>query len=147
MIPEKLRGQPGSITEPAGAMATAAFVVGGLLVIWLSYIHFHLWQSLGYRKIPTIGGLFLFQSVAGLFIGLTIIWVRRVWVAVLGAGFALATLVGFLLSVEKGLFGFTDSWSAPFADLAFILEIVTIGILVFAGGLCLARSGFAREQT
>ena len=43
----------------------------------------------------------------------------------MGIGFALATMAGFLISVEHGLFGFTDSWAAPFAGLAFTIEIVT----------------------
>jgi len=131
---------PGPASKPAGATATAAFVAGGLLVIWLSYIHFHLWQSLGYRHIPTIGALFLAQSIAGLVLGLVVMVVRRVWAAVVGAGFSVATMVGFLISVEHGLFGFTDSWSAPFARTAFAVEIATVVVFIVAAVCCLARS-------
>jgi hypothetical protein len=109
-------------------------------VIWSSYIHFHLWQELGYRHIPTIGPLFLAQSIAGLILGLLIIIVRRVWVAVLGAGFAASTMAGFLISEQHGLFGFKDSWSAPFAHEAFAIEIAVTGLLVIAGALCLVKS-------
>jgi plastocyanin len=112
-------------------------VAGGLLIIWSSYIHFHLWQSLGYRRIATIGPLFLLQSIGGLLIGLLIIVARRAWAALLGAGFAVATMVGFLISVEHGLFGFKDTWSAPFAHEAFALEIAIIGVCAIAGVLCL----------
>ena len=35
--------------------------------------------------------------------------------AVLGAGFAASTMIGFFISIGHGLFGFEDSWSAPFA--------------------------------
>jgi hypothetical protein len=111
--------------------------MGGLLVIWSSYIHFYLWQSLGYRHIPTIGPLFLVQSISGLILGLLIIAVRRVWGALLGAGFAVATLAGFFLSVAVGLFGFKDSWSAPDAHLAFGLEVATVAVFALAGMLCL----------
>jgi hypothetical protein len=110
------------------------------LLIWLSYIHFHLWLRVGYRQIATIGPLFLVQSIAGLVIGLFVMVIRRVWAAVLGAGFAVATLAGFLISVEHGLFNFTDSWSAPDAHLAFVIEIVTVVVLGVAGVLCLAGS-------
>jgi len=131
-----LRRTPGPLTKPIGAGGTTAFIAGGLLVMWLSYIHFHLWQSLGYRRIPTIGPLFLIQSVSGLLLGLTTVTVRRVWTALLGAGFVVATLLGFIFSVEVGLFGFTDSWSAPEAHLAFGLELVSLGVFALAGALC-----------
>jgi hypothetical protein len=138
-----LLARPGPATKPKGATATVAFVAGGVLLIWLSYIHFHLWQN-GYRHIATIGPLFLAQSIAGLLIGLLIVGARRVWTAVVGAGFALATMAGFLISVARGLFGFTDSWSAPDAHLAFVLEIVTVLVLAVAGALCL-RGSVTRE--
>jgi hypothetical protein len=86
-----------AVANPTGATATAAFVVGGFLIIWLSYIHFHLWQSVGDRHIPTTGALFLVQSIAGLVLGPLVIAVRRVWAAALDAGFAVATMVGFLV--------------------------------------------------
>jgi hypothetical protein len=132
-----LRKPPGPATTPTGAAATVAFIAGGILIIWLSYIHFHLWQSVGYRRIPTIGPLFLVQSIAGLLIGLLTMAVRRAWTAVLGAGFAVATLAGFLISVGVGLFGFKDSWSAPDAHLAVLVELVALAVFVFAGVLCL----------
>jgi hypothetical protein len=79
-------------------VATAGFAAGGLLMLWSAYIHFHLWhEPLGYRQIPTIGPLFLLQSIGGLVLGLAVIAVRRVWAAILGIGYALSTLVGFSL--------------------------------------------------
>lgn len=135
-----LRG-PGRSRRPIDLAATVAFVVGGLLIIWSSYIHFHLWDETdGYRSIKTIGPLFLLQSIAGLVLGIGVIVIRRLWAAVLGAGFGVATMVGFLISVSHGLFGFKDSWSAPFAHQAFAIEIAIIVVLGIAGVLCLARS-------
>lgn len=131
---------PSSENRSARWGATSAFVAAGLLIIWSSYIHFHLWQSLGYRHIATIGPLFLLQSIGGFLIGLLIIASRRVWAAVLGAGFAISTMIGFLISVETGLFGFKDNWSAPFAHQAFALEIAIIGMCIVAGALCLFGS-------
>jgi hypothetical protein len=142
---EILHEKPGPVRKPRGAAATLAFIVGGVLVIWLSYIHFHLWLSVDYRRIPTIGPLFLVQSIAGLLIGLLTIAERRVWTAVIGAGFAVATLTGFLISVGIGLFGFKDSWSAPDAHLAFVVEIVTAAVFVFAGALCLIGAGSSKS--
>ncbi len=139
-VRDTLQVGPPSDRKASGLIATAAFVAGGLLIIWSSYIHFHLWQSLGYRRIATIGPLFLLQSIGGLLIGLTVIAFRRVWAALLGAGFAVFTMIGFLISVEHGLFGFKDTWSAPFAHEAFALEIAIIGVCVIAGALCLIGS-------
>jgi plastocyanin len=139
-LKQTLRVGPSSDRKAAGWGATAAFVAGGLLVIWSSYIHFHLWQSLGYRHIATIGPLFLLQSIGGFLLGLVLIGARRVWAALLGAGFAVFTMVGFLISVERGLFGFKDTWSAPFAHEAFALEIAIIGMCLIAGALCLIGS-------
>jgi hypothetical protein len=128
-------------TAPAVRVtSTVAFVAGGLLIVWSGYIHFHLWQGVDYRRIPTIGPLFLLQSIAGLVLGLLVLALHRVWTAVLGVGFAVATLAGYFISVEHGLFGFQDSSQAPFAQEALIIEIAIIVVLIIAGALCFARS-------
>ena len=132
---------PGRSHRPADLAATASFVAGGLLLVWSAYIHFHLWgETDGYRSIATIGPLFLLQSIAGLVIGLGVVVVRRLWAAVLGALFALATVGGFLLSVTNGLFGFKDTWLAPFAQQAFGIEVAAATVLVLAAALCLFSS-------
>ena len=119
--------------------ATAAFVLGGGLLVWSAAIHYHLWSEPdGYRSIATIGPLFLLQSIAGLVIGVGVVVVRRLWAALVGIGFAAATVAGFLASVTHGLFGFQDTWLAPFATQAFAIEVVAAGLLVIAGLLCFA---------
>ena len=145
-VKQTLQLRPSRDARPAGWAATGAFVIAALLIIWSSSIHFHLWQSLGYRHIATIGPLFLLQSLGGVLLGVLIIGARRVWAAVLGAGFALSTMVGFLISVEYGLFGFKDTWSAPFAHEAFALEIGTIGVCAIAGALCLVGSASSTQD-
>jgi hypothetical protein len=130
---------PRRLTKPMGWAATAAYVVAGLLLVWSAFIHVHLWRSDGYRHISTIGPLFAFQSIVGMVMGVAVVAVRRVWIAVLGAGFALSTLAGFLRSVGVGLFGFQDTWSAPFAQQAFFIEIAATGALMVAGALCLTK--------
>jgi hypothetical protein len=119
--------------------ATAAFVLGGAMLVWSAAIHYHLWSEPdGYRSIATIGPLFLIQTISGLVIGVGVAAVRRLWAALLGIGFALGTLAGFLVSVTRGLFGFQESWLAPFAKQAFAIELVAVGLLAVAGVLCLA---------
>lgn len=130
---------PRSLTKSTEWVATAAYVVGGVLLACSAYIHVRLWKSEGYRDIPTIGLLFIVQSIIGMVIGVFVVAVRRVWAAVVGAGFAISTVAGFLLSVEVGLFGFQDTWSAPFAKEAFLIESTSIVALIVAAALCLLR--------
>src|SRR5580704_19119647 len=99
MLTDILRRGPGRPTTASAIAATVALLAGGLLLVWSAYIHFHLWQTVGYKHIPTIGPLFIVQSIAGLVLGLTVVAVRRVWAAILGMGFALSTIGGFLLTV------------------------------------------------
>lgn len=127
--------------RPLDLGAKTAFAVGGALLIWSAYIHFHLWNEPdGYRSIPTIGHLFLLQSITALIIGIGVVVVRRLWAAVIGIGFAVTTIAGFLLSVAIGLFGFKDSWLAPFAKQAFTIEILAVVVLIAAAALCLVGS-------
>src|SRR5580692_2588629 len=88
-------------------------VAGSGLLIATAAIHLDLYLT-GYRTIPTIGWLFLLQVIAAFGLGLAVLVIpsRLVTlsrlVAGAGAGFALATLGGYLLSVWTGLFGFKE---------------------------------------
>jgi predicted lipoprotein with Yx(FWY)xxD motif len=88
-------------------------VVGSGLLIATAAIHLDLYLT-GYRSIPTIGWLFLLQVIAAFGLGLALLVIpgRLVvpgrLVAAAGAGFALATLGGYLLSLWVGLFGFKE---------------------------------------
>jgi len=134
---------PGRASASLGVGATVAYVLGALLALWSAYIHFHLWnETNGYRHIATIGPLFLAQSIGGLVVGILVVAFRRVWTAIIGIGFAASTAVGFLLTVglTKGLFNFKESWAAPFAGLAFTVEVAATVVLALGGGLCLVGS-------
>lgn len=132
---------PGRSRRPVDLAAIASFVVGGLLLLWSAYVHFHLWDETdGYRSIATIGPLFLLQSIAGLVIGVGVIAARRLWTALVGVGFVLSTLAGFLVSVTHGLFGFKESWLAPFAQQVFGIELAAVVVLGLAATLCLIGS-------
>jgi uncharacterized YccA/Bax inhibitor family protein len=145
VIKDLLFRGPGRSTKPLPLVATLSYVAAGLLVIWSAYIHFHLWQKIGYRHIPTIGPLFLLQSIGGLVLGLVVLAGRRVWAAIAALGYAVSTMIGFLLCVglTKGLFNFKESWSAPFAHEAFIIEIAIIVVSAIAGAASLAGSASA----
>jgi hypothetical protein len=138
---------PGRSRRPLDLAATVGYLVGGGLLVWSAWIHFHLWDDEGYRHIATIGPLFLLQSVAALVIGIGVVAVRRVWAAVVGAGFALGTIAGFLASVSHGLFGFKDSWQAPFAHQAFGIELAAVAVLALAAVLSLAAGSSSAAAT
>ena len=131
----------------ARIVAVTAYVTGAITLLGSSYVHFHLWQHVGYSHIPTIGPLFLAQSVIGFVLALGIIALRRVWIALLGVGMAIATIAGFLTSVEFGLFGFRDFWSAPYAVTAFDLEMLTVSSLLVAALLCVRMGTAPRAAT
>lgn len=87
--------------------------MGSGLLIAIAAIHLDLYVT-GYRTIPTIGWLFLLQVIAAFGLGLAVLAIPNRLVtasrlaAAAGAGFALATLGGYLLSVWIGLFGFKE---------------------------------------
>jgi hypothetical protein len=142
--PKVLVKGPGPLATPVGLAATVAYVAGALLVVWSGYIHFHLWDETGsyYHHIDVIGPLFLAQAIGGLVVGILLVALRRVWAAILGIGYAVSTFVGFLLTVNlpNGLFNFKEIWGAPYAGLAFGVEVAAAVVLVAAGLLCVVRS-------
>jgi len=70
-------------------------------------IHLDLYLT-GYRSIPVIGPLFLLQVIAAFGLAAAVLVSGSRLAAMAGAGFALSTLGGYLLSVSIGLFGFTE---------------------------------------
>ena len=86
---------------------TALRLAGGGLLVATGAIHLDLYLT-GYRSIPTIGWLFLLQVIAAFGLGVVVLATGEWLAAVAGAGFALATLGGYLLSLWIGLFGFKE---------------------------------------
>jgi hypothetical protein len=110
--------------------------IGAGFLLWSAVIHLELWAD-GYRDISVIGPLFLAQGIASIVLALAIVVFR--WLALLAAGAVagLATAVGLLLSVNVGLFGFTESLSVPYATLSLAVEF-TAAFVLLAGAALLA---------
>jgi hypothetical protein len=88
----------------------------------LGWVHLHLWQ-IGYRHIPTIGPLFLVAAVGTATIAVAmLLWPSR-FVGLLGFGSVMGILAGLIVSINVGLFGFTESSSAPFVAESIVLEM------------------------
>jgi predicted lipoprotein with Yx(FWY)xxD motif len=102
-------------------------VTGAGLLAATAAIHLDLYLT-GYRNIPTIGWLFLLQIIAGFLLAAAVLATGNPVVAALGAGYAVATLAGYLLSVWFGLFGFTEVRTTA-GIVAGLLEIAAFAVL------------------
>src|SRR6266700_2548812 len=91
----------------SGWPAVILRVAGSGLLIATAAIHLDLYLT-GYRTIPVIGWLFLLQVIAAFGLAAVVLVSGSRLAAAAGAGFALSTLGGYLLSVWIGLFGFTE---------------------------------------
>ena len=113
-------------------------VAGAGLLAATAVIHLDLYLT-GYRTIPTIGWLFLLQVIAAFVLAVAVLaWGGRV-VDAAGAGFAVATLGGYLLSVWVGLFGFTEvrttaGITAGIIEIAAFATLATLAFTPAAGG-------------
>lgn len=104
----------------------------------MAVIHFHLWDSGGYRHIHVIGPLFLANFVVGLVVALGLLGAPRRLLPLVGlaaSGLGAGTLAGLLISVNYGLFGFRDTLSAPFAHESIVAESVVIVAGLLLSGL------------
>jgi hypothetical protein len=108
--------------------------VGAGLLSWSAAIHLHLWMN-GYRHIPTIGPLFLLQAVGGFLIAIAVVAARRTLIALAAVGFLASTIGGLVLSASVGLFGFSDGFDAPFAQMSLVVEGIAMGVLLAAAVL------------
>src|SRR5882762_2052190 len=122
-----------------GWPAVVLRVLGSGLLIATAAIHLDLYLT-GYRTIPTIGWLFLLQVIAAFGLGLAVLAIPSRLVipsrlaAAAGAGFALATLGGYLLSVWTGLFGFKEvrTTAGIVAGLVEVAAFVALAALALA---------------
>src|ERR1700757_1732321 len=101
------RGVSGPGPAPRARARLALRLAGGGLLIATGAIHLDLYLT-GYRSIPTIGWLFLFQVIAAFVLGAAVLATGARLAAAAGAAFSLATLGGYLLSLWIGLFGFKE---------------------------------------
>jgi predicted lipoprotein with Yx(FWY)xxD motif len=122
-----------------GWPAVVLRVAGSGLLIATAAIHLDLYLT-GYRTIPTIGWLFLLQVIAAFGLGLAVLAIPSRFVtpsrlaAGAGAGFTLATLGGYLLSVWVGLFGFKEvrTGAGIAAGLVEVAAFVVLAALALA---------------
>ena len=124
-------------------VVTVMIAAGAVCTAGSGVIHLYLWgKQYGYRDIPTIGPLFLIQGIVAILMGLIVIASRQVGVLLVAAGLLVASVIALVLAIEVGLFGFKDSWLAPYAWTTFYEEIAG-GVLLLAAAGVLGYSGKA----
>ena len=102
-------------------------VAGAGLLAATGAIHLDLYLT-GYRSIPVIGWLFLLQVIAAFTLAAAVLASGSRLAAAAGAGFALSTLGGYLLSVWIGLFGFTEVRTTA-GIVAGVIEVAAFAVL------------------
>jgi plastocyanin len=104
-------------------------LAGAVLLVVTAAIHLDLYLT-GYRDIPTIGWLFLLQIIAAFLLAVAVVLVPGPLAPAAGAGFAISTLGGYLLTVWIGLFGFQEVRTTA-GIVAGIVEIAAFGVLAY----------------
>jgi predicted lipoprotein with Yx(FWY)xxD motif len=112
-------------------------LAGGGLLIATGAIHLDLYLT-GYRTIPTIGWLFLLQVIAAFVLAAGVLLLGSRLLAAAGAGFALSTLGGYLLSIWIGLFGFKEVRTTA-GIVAGVIEVAAFAVLAVLALIPAAR--------
>jgi predicted lipoprotein with Yx(FWY)xxD motif len=120
-------------------------VAGAGLLAATGAIHLDLYLA-GYRSIPTIGWLFLLQVITAFGLAAAVLATGSRQLAAVGAGFALATLGGYLLSVWVGLFGFKEIRTTA-GTAAGVIEVAAFAALAVLAAAPAATAQPARQAT
>jgi predicted lipoprotein with Yx(FWY)xxD motif len=116
-----------SPAAPDSRLTLALRLAGAALLAATASIHLDLYLT-GYNSIPTIGWLFLLQIDAAFVLAAAIAATGSRLAAAAGAGFAIATLGGYLLSLWVGLFGFREVRTTA-GIVAGVIEVAAFAIL------------------
>jgi hypothetical protein len=122
--------------ETRGA-TTGLVLLSAALMLVSGFVHVHLWD-IAYRHVATLGPLFLVQAIAALVLAVLLALTRRGAVVVAALGLMAGTIVGFILVLTVGLFGFTLHEITNYAVIAVVVEGLAV-VLLAAAGLQLLR--------
>jgi predicted lipoprotein with Yx(FWY)xxD motif len=120
-------------------------VAGAGLLAATGAIHLDLYLT-GYRTIPTIGWMFLLQVITAFGLASAVLATGSRLLAAAGAGFALATLAGYLLSIWVGLFGFKEIRTTA-GIVAGIIEVAAFAALAALAATPAAAAQQAGQAT
>jgi len=135
--------RPGALQSRIARWTVLALTgTGAGFLVWSGVIHLQLWSD-GYKDISVIGPLFLVQGIASIVVAVAIVAFRWLALLAVGAATGVATAVGLLLSVNFGLFGYTESLSVPYAELSLAVEF-TAAFVLLVGACILALAAPVR---
>jgi hypothetical protein len=122
-------------------------IAGAALLGATAGIHLHLYTT-GYQHIPTIGKLFLLNGIAASVLCLAVVFAPK-GISLAGAAFAglgleIGTGAGLIYTTHHTLFGFRDSFQAPYAKTSLYVEIAGAVVLAVLTLLALNQRRAAR---
>ena len=123
--------------ETSGA-STWLVLLSAALMLVSGLVHVHLWD-IAYRHVATLGPLFLVQAISALVLAVLLATTRRGALVVAALGLMAGTIVGFILVLTVGLFGFTLHEITNYAVIAVVVEGLAFFLLARAGLLLLRR--------
>jgi hypothetical protein len=113
-----------------GAWLLRILVALGLL--GSAWVHYDLWGSGGFGDIGVVGPLFLVNAVAGVVIAVAVLVWHHWLPALAAAGFGVATLGAYVLSVTVGFYGVQEQFTTQAEVWGVVTEVACIvfGILL-----------------
>jgi len=130
------------VSPPGPRRLLAPRLTGAALLVATAGIHLDLYLT-GYKLIPVIGVLFLLQVIGGFVLAAAVAITRGglgTLTAFLGAGYAASTLLGYLVSMWIGLFGFTETRTTA-GVVAGVIEVAALALLGYVTLHGLPRTG------
>jgi ribose/xylose/arabinose/galactoside ABC-type transport system permease subunit len=113
-------------------MARAVRIAAALAVLAAGAVHLWLYAHDGYSSIHVIGPLFLLNGIAAALIGGALLFSGALLLVLAGIGYALTTLVAFVVSATNGLFGWQEVWSGTPQAVAGFAELLLLPALARA---------------
>jgi hypothetical protein len=113
-----------------GLTARAERIAAALAVLTAGAVHLWLYGHDGYSSIHVIGPLFLLNGIAAALIGGGLLFSGALLVVLAGIGYALTTLVAFVVSATNGLFGWKEVWSGTPQAVAGFTELAAVLLLL-----------------
>ena len=113
-------------------LAALALLAAGAVHLWL-YPHD------GYSSIHVIGPLFLLNGIGAAVIGSALLISGAALILLAGFGYALTTLLAFVVSATHGLFGWQEVWSGTAQAIAGFTELAALALLLPLLALQLSR--------
>jgi hypothetical protein len=111
-----------------GPVPLTLMVLTAIAVAASGAIHLYLWD-IAYRHVATLGPLFLVQAFSSLVVALALIAIRKAFVLALAFALMIGTLLGFVLVLTTGLFGFHLGVVSGWAYLTMGAECLAVALI------------------